>query len=77
VHEPLNRASRFWCPLVQHRILEAVLVLLGEVVAHPKGTPSRSAICVAAMVAALWLVPVMATQPRSIIFCAVAFMSAR
>src|SRR2546426_355845 len=33
-------------------------------VAHTKGTPSRSAIWVATMVAALWLVPVMATQPR-------------
>src|SRR3989304_8976629 len=33
-------------------------------VAHTKGTPSRSAIWVATMVAALWLVPVMATAPR-------------
>src|SRR5256885_9649431 len=37
-------------------------------VAHTKGTPSRSAIWVATMVAALWLVPVIATQPRWITF---------
>ena len=37
-------------------------------VAQTKGTPSRSAIWVATMVAALWLVPVMATAPRPTTF---------
>src|SRR5438552_1494776 len=49
--------------------LKPRLVISGSTsVAHTKGTPSRSAIWVATMVAALWLVPVMATQPRWITF---------